>query len=202
MSAAVVRRKVGQFLARHVSMLTAIVVVVAASFAWENIHFGTSSADDQGVIIQVVQGSQLAKQQLCVPPGAPMNAPQAVQPSVLKTMLARVRTEENKYYSGRLLVAQVYQQQQNCSVSARSGNGLIVNGGVSSFGCGQIIVQGETGTADCQAVEWQKSLIRVPTGVRVENPRGPVNLSDSLVKTPAGWRITREKLSYPAGRAP
>jgi hypothetical protein len=179
-----------------------VTVFVVASFAWEHIHFGTASLDDQELISQVVQASQLAQQRLCVPPGPPLNAPEVIPARVVNEMLGRVRDEETKYYSGHLLRAKVHLLQQNCSVSARSGDGLIVNGGISSFGCGQVSVHGDSATVSCQAVEWQRSLVRIPTGVRVVNPSGLVNVSDSLIKTPAGWRITVEKLSFLAGNAP
>jgi len=53
-------------------MFTMVTVLVVASFAWENIHLGTASPDDQELISQIVQASQLAQQRLCVAPGAPL----------------------------------------------------------------------------------------------------------------------------------
>jgi hypothetical protein len=202
MDLAEARMQAAQLLARHVRILTMVTVLVVASFAWENIHLGTASPDDQELISRTVQASQLAQQRLCVPPGPPLNAPETVPSRVVRAMLARVRVEESKHYGGKLLVAKVHLLRQDCSVSARGGSGVIVNGGISSFGCGQVDVIRGSATVSCQAVEWQKSLIRIPAGVQVLSPSGPVNIWDSLVKTSIGWRITAEKLSFPAGSAP
>lgn len=166
-------------------------------------HQQAASTTDQQAITQLVHDSQLAEQQLCLPPGLYRTRLQVVPPGVVQQVQDNVQRTETKYYTGALLTRMVSLLQTNCAGSMTGGESIQIDGGVDSITCSSITAVGDTGTASCQVVEWLKSFVHNGNGnTDVVDPKGPVNVDDTVVRTPEGWRITAESASYPPGTGP
>jgi hypothetical protein len=187
---------------RRTLLLLSLIPVAATGTLLGRTYVGTGSGSDAQLISQVVYGSQVAEQTLCVPPVAYRRALTPVGDGVVASVKANIHSVAPDYFTGSRLGQVESTLDSNCGSSLQGGVARATGGGVDSFSCPQVEIRGETANATCSAVEWSTSLVQGPSGVRLASPRSGLTLTDNLVKTANGWRITSEQIAFAPGQGP
>ncbi|MGH2442737.1 MAG: hypothetical protein ACRDFX_06200 [Chloroflexota bacterium] len=198
---AILRRK----LANGRSALVGLALAFSGgSFAVVSQIVPSGTASDRAAIEQLVHGSQLAEQTLCLAPSsiAAAGRPVVLGAGVVSEVSANAARVERNYYTGDQLSGLTALIQQNCTAALKGGQSIEVAGGVGPVTCSVITISGNAAQATCELVKWLRSLIRGPRGVATVRPSGLTIVHDTLARTPGGWRITGEQLAPAPGASP
>jgi len=159
---------------------------------------GTAANADAQEIQQVISAEQLEEQTCCLAPLAYRTTVQALPAVAVQSMQVQISSDVGTLYSGPLRNTQTTLLQRAASVQ---GEGSIeVAGGVDSINITHLSIEGTTATATGNVTKWLKSLVGARDGS--SQPlfgRATNDFTDTLARTPDGWRITAESITPAPG---
>ena len=159
---------------------------------------GTAANADAQEIQQVLFAEQLEEQTCCLAPLAYRTTVQALPAVAVQSMQVQISSDVGTLYSGPLRNTQTTLLQRAASVQ---GEGSIeVAGGVDSINITHLSIEGTTATATGNVTKWLKSLVGARDGS--SQPlfgRATNDFTDTLARTPDGWRITAESITPAPG---